>query len=176
MNDFPKTVRAGDMPYTVMLCGGAELLDEQVAEVARLVHACGAVSGTVEQIEYRVKKAHLVIIALSANTIVGVAALKSPTLSYRNTLQQKVGVDLSEKEYPAELGYVAVSKANRGHRLSSLLMAELMSQPAGAEGIFATTKRDGYRTDALPDLGFKYRGSYLNDDGETVHLLTKAGA
>lgn len=176
MNNFPKTVRAGDVPYTLMLCGGAELLEEQVAEVARLVHACGAVKGTMEQIEDRVKKAHLFIIALWADTIVGVAALKSPALTYRNTLQQKVGVDLSEKEYPAELGYVAVSEANRGHRLSSLLMAELMSQPAGAEGVFATTKRDGYRTAALPYLGFKYRGSYLNDNRETVHLLTKAGA
>lgn len=176
MNDFPKTVRAGDAPYTLMLCGGAELLDEKVAEVARLVHACGAVIGTIEQIEDRVKKAHLLVIAFWANRIVGVAALKSPALTYRNTLRQKVGVDLSEKEYPAELGYVAVSEASRGHRLSSLLMAELMSQPAGAEGVFATTKRDGYRTAALPDLGFKYRGFYLNDDGETVHLLTKAGA
>lgn len=159
-----------------MLYSGAKLLDGQVAEVARLVHACGAVKGTIEQIENRVKRAHLVVIALWADKIVGVAALKSPARTYRNTLRKAVGVDLSEKEYPTELGYVAVSEANRGHRLSSLLMTELMSQPAGAEGVFATTKRDGYRMAALPDLGFEYRGSYRNNDGETVHLLTKAGS
>lgn len=176
MKGFPKTVSAAGLPYTVMLRSGTELVDKEVAEIAHLIYACGAVKGTTKQIEQRVKRAYLVIIALWADKIVGVAALKSPALTYRNTLRQKVGVDISENEYPSELGYVAVSEANRGRRLSSLLMAELMSLPAGVEGVFATTKRDGYRTAALPDLGFKYRGSYLNDGGETVHLLTKAGS
>lgn len=176
MNVFPKTVRVADVPYTVILRSGAELLDEEVAEVAYLIYACGAVNGTVTQIEHRLRRAYLFIIALWGDKIAGVAAFKSPALTYRNTLREKVGIDIPENEYPLELGYVAVSEANRGRRLSSCLMAELMSLPAGADGVFATTKRDGYRTAALPDLGFKYRGSYRNDDGETVYLLTKSGS
>jgi hypothetical protein len=175
MNGFPKTVRAADVPYTVILRSGAELFDDEVAEVADLIHSCGAVKGTVEQIENRVRRAHLLIIARWAKEIAGVAALKSPKTTYRKRLRENVGVDVPENEYPTELGYVAVSEANRGRRLSSLLMEELMSLPIGGDGVFATTKREGYRTAVLPDLGFKCRGSYLNDEGETVYLLTKAG-
>ncbi|MCJ1901627.1 hypothetical protein MR829_14740 [Paracoccus versutus] len=174
MNGFPKTVRAADVPYTVILRSGADLYDEEAVEIARLIYACGAVKGTVGQIENRVRRAHLLIIARWADKIAGVAALKSPELTYRRRLRENVGVDVPENEYPSELGYVAVSEANRGRRLSSLLMAELISLPLGADGVFATTKREGYRTAALPNLGFKYRGSYLNDEGETVYLLTKA--
>lgn len=174
MNDFPKTVHAGGVPYTLMLCGGGELLANQVAEIARLIHVCGAVRGNIEQIERRVQNAHLFVIAFWTDKIVGVAALKAPQLSYRKTLKQKTSVNLSTDEYPVELGYVAISKANRGHRLSSLLMAELMSQPAGTEGVFVTTKLDRFRKVALPKLGFDYRGSYRNDDSEIVYLLTKA--
>jgi len=141
-----------------------------------LICECGAVSGTTLQIQRRLRKAYLVIIALWADEIAGVAALKSPAFTYRNTLQEKVGVEISASDYPAELGYVAVSEAQRGNRLSSRLMSELMSLPAGADGVFATTKRDGYRMEALPNLGFTYRGFYRNDGGETVHLLTKSGS
>jgi hypothetical protein len=176
MNGFPKTVRAADVPYTLILRSGTDLSDDEAVEVARLIHACGAVIGTVEQIENRVRRAHLLIIARWAKTIAGVAALKSPELTYRKRLRENVGVDVSEQEYPSELGYVAVSEANRGRRLSSHMMAELVSLPIGADGVFATTKREGYRTAALPDIGFKYRGYYLNDEGETVYLLTKAGS
>ena len=176
MNGFPKTVRAADVPYMVILRRGAELSDDEAAEVAYLIHSCGAVKGTVQQIENRVRRANLLIIARWAKEIAGVAALKSPEPTYRKRLRENVGVDVPENEYPTELGYVAVSKANRGRRLSSLLMEELMSLPIGGDGVFATTKREGYRTAALPNLGFKYRGSYLNDDRETVHLLTKARA
>ena len=175
MNGFPKTVRAADVPYTVILRSGAELSDDEAAEVANLVYSCGAVKGAVEKIQNRVRRAHLLIIARWAGEIAGVAALKSPEVTYRRRLRDNVGVDLPENEYPTELGYVAVSEANRGRRLSSLLMEELMSLPIGGDGVFATTKREGYRTAALPYLGFKCRGSYLNDEGETVYLLTKAG-
>lgn len=175
MDRFPKTVRAAGVPYTVILRTGSELSDEEAVEVARLIYSCRAVRGTVEQIENRVRRAYLIIIARWADEIAGVAALKSPERSYRRRLRENVGVDVPESEYPSELGYVAVSEAHRGHRLSSVLMAELMSLPSGADGVFATTKREGYRTAALPDLGFKYRGSYLNDEGESVYLLTKAG-
>jgi hypothetical protein len=88
-------------------------------------------------------------------------------------LQQKTGVELSADMYPVELGYAVISEACRGVRLSSRLMAELMSLPPGIKGVFVTTTRDGFYKAALPDLGFNYRGSYQNDDGKTVHLLTK---
>lgn len=176
MNDYPKIVRAADIPYTVVLRGGADLSPDEAAEVARLVHAGGAVQGTIEQIKGRVRNAHLFAIALWAGDVVGVAALKAPQQGYRDTLRQKTGVDLPAETYPAELGYVAISEACRGGRLSSLLMAELMSRPAGTEGVFATTKRDGFYKAVLPYLGFNYRGSYQNDDKETVHLLTKPAA
>lgn len=173
MNDYPTTVHAAGTPYTVMFRGGAELSKEEVAEVAQLVHEGGAVNGSIKRIEGRVRNAYLFVIALQAKHIVGVAALKAPQQVYRDMLRQKTGVDLSEDTYPTELGYVAISEACRGGRLSSLLMAELMSRPAGIEGVFVTTKRDRFCKAALPDLGFNYRGSYQNDDEETVHLLTK---
>ena len=173
MNGFPKTVRAAGVPYTLILQSGAELSDDEAVEVARLIHVCGAVIGTVEQIENRVRRAHLLIIARWAKTIAGVAALKFPELIYRKRLQEKVGVDVAEQQYPSELGYVAVSKENRGRRLSSHMMAELMSLPIGSDGVFATTKREGFRSTALPDIGFECRGYYKNDEGETVYLLTK---
>jgi hypothetical protein len=78
MNDYLKTVRAACSPYNFMPRSGDELSKEEVAEVARLVHAGGAVNGTVEQIEGRVRNAHLFVIALQANEIVGVAAFKAP--------------------------------------------------------------------------------------------------
>ena len=176
MNGFLKTVRAAELPYTLTLRGGAQLSKDEVAEVAQLVHAGGAVNGTIQQIESRVRDAHVFIIATQGDEIVGVAALKSPQQGYRDTLWQKTGVDLSEGIFPAELGYVSVSKACRGGRLSSILMRELMSLPAGSEGVFVTTKRDGFYKEALPELGFIYQGSYQNDDEETVHLLTKTAA
>jgi hypothetical protein len=173
MNDYPKTVRVADLLYNITLREGAKLFRDESKEVARLLHAGGAVNGTAEQIECRVKKAHVLVVARQGKDLIGVAALKVPQQSYRVRLRQETGVDLSADLYPVELGYVGVSKACRGHRLSSILMAELMSLPAGNEGVFATTKRDGYYKAALPDLGFNYRGQYQNSKEETVHLLTK---
>lgn len=176
MNGYPKSLSAAGLPYLLTLRGGAELSENEVAEVAQLVHAGGAVRDTIEQIERRVKKAHVFVIALQARKIAGVAALKAPNPSYRDMLRQETGVDLSVDMYPAELGYVAVAESCRGGRLSSILMAELMSLPAGREGVFVTTKREGFYKFSLPDLGFNYEGFYLNGDGEAVHLLTKSAA
>ena len=144
--------------------------------MARLVKEGGAVKGAIGQIEGRIANAYLWIIARQGKDIVGVAALKAPQQSYRDKLQRETGIELSEEKYPAELGYVAVSEACRGARLSSILMAELMSQPIGRDGVFVTTKRNGFCENALPYLGFIYRASYQNDDRETVHLLTKLTA
>lgn len=176
MANYPKTVTVADLPYTLTLLEGKKLTKDEVAEVARLVHTGGAVKGTIKEIEDRVRKAHLFIIARQGGEIVGAAALKAPEQGYRSTLRDKTGVDLSEDRYPAELGYVVISKACRGSRLSSTLMEELMSGPASTSGVFATTKLDRFYKTALPDLGFTYRGSYQNENGETVHLLTKPAA
>ncbi|WP_151718679.1 hypothetical protein [Gemmobacter serpentinus] len=170
---YSKTVYAADIPYDVSVTGGKELLEDEVAAVATLILAGGAVKGTTKEIQERVKNAHLFAIARHGAEIVGVAALKDPEPGYRKTLQFKTGIDLPPETYPAELGYVSISEACRGGRLSSGLMAKLMSLPAGQDGVFATTKRDGFYKHALPKLGFESRGSYQNDKGETVHLLTK---
>lgn len=174
MDDYPKTIKAAGTPYLVYLRRGVELTQHEAAEVADLIHAGGAIKGTIEQIKDRVRTAHLFIIAKWGSKIIGVAALKAPQQSYRNRLQQETGVDLSANSYPSELGYVTVAKACQGQRLSSYLMEELMSLPIVSDGVFATTKLEDFYKNALPALGFEYRESYRNDDDEIVYILTKA--
>lgn len=180
MANYPQTVTVGEVPYLVNICGGANLSEEEVENIAELIHNGKAVRGDIAQLRARVRNAHLISLALwDQHTIVGAAALKNPTPGYREKLKKWTNVSVSATEFPAELGYVVVSEKCRGAdkdgtRLSSELMKALMTTKTGKCGVFSTTKVNGLRNEVLPALGFSYRASYHNDEDQTVHLLTKA--
>lgn len=180
MIELPRVINVGSTPFHVEFLGGKDLSDEEREQIARMIKDGKAVRGSLPTITERVRNAHIFAIARwDANTIAGVAALKAPEASYRRTLLAETKIELTEIEFPAELGYVVVAEKFRGpgakgERLSSELMRVVMMTKAGKDGVFSTTKISGLRDIALPALGFTHRASYKNEDDENVYLLTKA--
>jgi predicted GNAT family N-acyltransferase len=102
--------------------------------------------------------------------LVGVAALKRPTDSYRKKVSERARFALSKEAFPFEVGWVYVSPEGRGHGLSKQLVAACLDV-AGSAGVFATTREenDPMRC-CLAKIGFKRIGMpYLGERGK--HLL-----
>lgn len=78
------------------------------------------------------------ILAKDANIFVGVAALKIPETEYRDSIEKKSGVYISEADFPFEVGYVSVAHGQGGRGLGSLL-CDFVLGLAGDKGAFATT-------------------------------------
>ncbi len=165
--------------YTREIRSRGNVSETEIAECSAIIYAYGAVKGTLEQIVRRVKKAEALCFVRHRNRMVATAALKRPAQSYRDKLKNEAHVELSEPEFPFEMGYVVVVEGHRGEiledqqRLSDLVMADVISQLKGCN-VFATTKIRGFKETALPKLGFQIVGQYQNGDDQTIYVLTKS--
>jgi hypothetical protein len=97
------------------------------------------------------------ILAKDANVLVGVAALKIPETEYRDSIEKKSGVSISEADFPFEVGYVSVAHGQGGRGLGSLL-CDFVLRLAGDKGAFATTGTPQMLTSILPHFGFRWVG------------------
>ena len=75
----------------------------------------------------RVKSAAFLAFAQEPDEIVGVAALKNPSLGYKDRVFKSAGSTVAE-DYPYELGWVYVIKRARGKSISEGLVQALLKR------------------------------------------------
>lgn len=131
--------------------------DDRVA-FATLVGAGGAVK--VERVRDGILQPRVkLVVAKIGGEMIGCAALKSPTDGYRAGFERaKAQFSLPKKDYPHELGYVAVHPDHEGQGWG-LRLCEFVMVLAGRDGVFATTGTPSMLTRILPRLRFRWVGA-----------------
>ena len=131
-----KVRKAVENKYFVVVEEPENLPDRMKADFVKLVERGGEVS---EGLMGRVEKAVALGFLYSGKRLVGTAAIKRPSKSYRKKVFEKAATDKQRTEYSFELGWIYVSEDQRGagHTMS-LIDATL--EAAGDEAIFATTR------------------------------------
>lgn len=111
----------------------------QLADFKALLLAGGEVIQ--EGLEDRIRSAVQLVFLSVGCCLRGIAALKRPLQSYRRGVAAKSGIQLLEKDYPFELGWVFVMPSARG-RGFSLDLASAALTAVDAHGVFATSRTD----------------------------------
>jgi len=140
--------------------------EHERSKFVRLVSAGGAVKERYITDGIKRQKAKMVFLTVEGK-ILGVAALKVPGSGYRRGIEspQKANFLLPEKDYPYELGYVAVEKeeCGFGKRLTKKVV-----ELAGDCGMFATTSSEAVLKGILPRFGFKQVGNEWSGNPDNV--------
>ena len=89
----------------------------------------------------RITRAKILAFYYEKNTLVGIAALKQPDMSYKQNVFRKAGFLKKSGNYNLELGWVFVEKIHRGKRIGPLLVYSVI-QTCQCNNIFSTTRTD----------------------------------
>ncbi len=89
----------------------------------------------------RVRNAHALLFMRENTCLVGIAALKSPSVEYRARVFEQSGAALSPLAFPFELGWVFLLPSARGRSLSRHLVQAAADHVADAQ-VFATSRTD----------------------------------
>lgn len=147
----------------------SQCTSDELDEFAELVRAGGEVApeGLIE----RIRQAHSLTFLRNEHDLVGIAALKHPNANYRARVFKQAQIELKPDEYPLELGWVYVSPAGRGGRLSHRLVQAAVII-ASKSRIFATSRVDNHAMHkSLLAASFARQGKeYLSTRGS--HTLT----
>ena len=123
-----------------------------------------------EGLTQRIRDAwRLLFLRESDGQLVGVGALKHPLGSYHSKVFAKAGISMLWREYPVELGWVAVAKSHEGRGLSRRIIGQLVSV-AQNHNLFATTRADARTLRFAVDFGFKPAGN-LYPSGRGYDLM-----
>jgi predicted GNAT family N-acyltransferase len=146
-----------------------------LADFEKLVIQGSAVNpqGLTERIR---KASRLLFLRASDDQLVGVGGLKHPRAAYRNRVFADARATVSADEYPAELGWVVVTKSRQGRRLSTRIVGELLPF-VKKENIFATTRADERIMSFASDYGFEINGKpYPSGHGYDLVLYLRNAA
>jgi hypothetical protein len=117
----------------------AECSEALIEDFQAFVRAGGEVGGSA--LRRRIRDGKVLVFLYDNGCLSGIAALKRPTMSYRQKLVTKSGVSLDEAAYPYELGYIFVLPSSRGKHYSHRL-TEVAMRAAESNGVFATSRTD----------------------------------
>lgn len=143
----------------------AKLAGELLAEMVALLAAGGEIE--VDGLEQRLKSAELVVLRSSGDRLIAMAAIKRPTLYYRNGVFRKAGLPPPSKSIDWELGYVVVDEEFRGNGLGPALVAVTAGQLAAP--LYSTSRSRTVQA-ALLALGFTQAGEPYTTDPEKKPL------
>lgn len=130
--------------------------DAEIADFMAFVLAGGEV--TQQGLERRVRSAVQLGFLREGQCLVGVAALKRPSIGYRKGVASSSGVDLASSKYPYELGWVFILPSARGKKYSPLVSGAVLAA-AGTDGVFATSRvNNPSMHGTLGRLGFSSSG------------------
>ena len=145
------------------------------AALAPFVQAARHIGDRRDGLPERIRRAHRLLFLFGDSSLIGVAAVKKPAMSYRRWVFESAGVPGRMGEFPLEFGWLFVLPGARGgshvHRL-----IDGGRVAAGDKGLFSTLRSDAHgllrisRRHGSVDLGTPYRSR----DGE--HMLTLIGA
>jgi len=139
-----------------------------------LVRSGGEV--TDHTLQRNVPRAECLVFLRDCGRLQGVAALKNPISSYRQTILRKSGISLAEPNFPFELGYVFVAPEVRGKGYSRQLV-DAAVRGAGARGVFATSRADNPAMHAtLGKFGFERAGNEYagRSESEKIQLFLRS--
>lgn len=120
----------------------------------------------------RIRKAAFLMFLTDTNgLLIGVSALKRPSTGYRAKVFQSAQSKLQPDAFGLELGWIFVVSAERGKKLSHVLVEQLISH-AGAEKIYATTREGNLPMMCTNEhCGFRRDGIAYPSDNGNYHLL-----
>lgn len=156
----------------IIAAAPGEFSNHERAMFSALVAKGGEVA--VNAIANNIKTAKALVLGRGAGKIQGVAALKRPQASYRKRIGCKAGVEIGQRSYPYELGYVFLLPEAQGKKVSHRLVAAALERADGA-AVFATTRTDNVPMLAtLARAGFKQVGQdYPGRGTRMIRLLVK---
>lgn len=92
-------------------------------------------------LEARIRKAEKLIFSIEGDCLIGIAAVKKPDQSHKQTLFQKARARTNSEQFLFELGWIFVLPSSRGAGVSHTLV-EAALVASDNKGIFATTRED----------------------------------
>jgi hypothetical protein len=110
------------------------------------------------------------------DSVVGVGAMKRPNASYRKTVFAKAQSSLTARDFEFELGWLYLTPAARGNRLTTPVITGLL-QRAKRLPVYATSRVDNTRMHAsLERCSFRKEGTpYPSKQRDTdLHLFVLA--
>jgi GNAT superfamily N-acetyltransferase len=116
--------------------------EAEIQDFLAMVRAGEEVGGAV--LEQNVRNAKCLVVARQGSCLVGVAALKNPQASHRQTIKTKAGVAVESQDFAFELGYIFVLPSARRQGLAVKLCRAALAAADG-KGVFTTarTNNDG---------------------------------
>lgn len=154
----------------VSICAPSDCAPIDLAAFRVLVGAGDAVKS--KGMANRVERAYRLLFLRDADGIlIGVAALKRPSLSYRTRIFNEAHSTIDVSTFKLELGWVVIDRPYRGRLLPNRMVAELLPH-AGKELVFATTRADKNAMQfALRQNGFSHEGVPFPSDRGGYRLI-----
>ena len=148
----------------------------EIQDFMTMVRAGGEVGDTV--LEQNVRNAKCLVVVRQDSCLVGVAALKNPQASYRQSIKAKAGIAVDAQDFPFELGYIFVLPSARRQGLAVKLCRAALAFADG-KGVFATTRinNDGMN-EILTKFAFLKTGRPYGSvrDGYQLQLFVRHAA
>ena len=163
------------MTVSLLFGSPGEFSEAEKIAFITLVYSGGEVRKST--LQDNVKTAVRLVFLRDAGDLIGVAALKVPIHTYRDTLFAKTDVILGDAEVPYEVGYILVKETARGQGFSNVLVGTALDAAVG-RGIFATSRSDNipmHKT--LARFGFEKVGKpFIGKDAkEKIQLFLRRG-
>jgi hypothetical protein len=141
--------------YSVQIKQPKDCSDGEIDSFATKVTNGGEVDGNVRP---RVERAYRLGFIFYSDTIVGTAAIKKPTTSYKNKVFGKSKSGLSPKDYLYELGWIFLDEGHRKKGQMTRLLNDMLPILQN-KTIFATTRASNQlMQEILLYLGFTKKG------------------
>lgn len=134
----------------------SECSENQIHAFAALVRAGDEID--VAGLCRRIRAAERLVFLMVDDQLCGSASLKRPLPRYRERVASQSGQPLPQSTFPFEIGWVFVTPAARGRKLS-VELTRCALEAAGANGVFATSRTDNAAMHAtLRRFGFDPAG------------------
>jgi len=149
----------------------SELTDAERAWFIKLVRAGGEVGGQV--LEKNITNSQVLVLR-EEGEMRGIAAVKRPLPSYRKRVGKSANAQLSDADFPYELGYIFIVPELRGQKLSGQLVAKAL-ETVTVSGVFAAARIDNHAMRAsLLNAGFGTTGRpYRGRSSRTLQIFIK---
>jgi len=157
---------------TLCILSPADCTPQALADFENLVIGGGTVDP--QGLSERIRGAsRLLFIRESNGRLVGVGALKHPSLSYRSRVFTQAHAAVPADEYPIELGWIAVAKSHQRRGLWRRTIDQLISLSEN-QNLFATIRADARAIRLAADYEFKAAGKpYPSGRGYDLVLLLR---
>jgi hypothetical protein len=162
-----------DKKYLIVVKAPKTCSEAELDQFAAKVVGAGEVADGVHQ---RSKRAYRLGFIIYEGVIVGTAALKKPTTSYRTKVFKKAGSQLDPAAYPYELGWIFLDVPHRKKGQMTRLINDLLPAAEGC-AMFATTRTSNdIMQEMLTYLKFSDEGTEYKSEqnpNETVKLFVR---